>query len=539
MTFAPLTLSDSATQRRAKIVATLGPSSNTEPVIRNLVRAGVDVVRLNFSHGSYERKLAVMQLTRKISREERKPLCILGDLQGPKIRTAELKDHQPVLLKAGGRLTITPREVPGTAELVGTTFKTLAENVEQGSRILLSDGLIELRVHEVSGDDVICEIVNGGLLGENKGINLPGIPVRVPSLTEKDAEDLEFALKNGLDAIAVSFVRSAEDVRLVRNRVAAHGGETWIIAKLEKPQAIEDLDAILTASDAIMVARGDLGVELPPEQVPAIQKQIIRRAAEFRKPVITATQMLESMIENPRPTRAEVSDVANAVYDGTDAVMLSGESAIGKYPVEAVSMMARIVVDAERHINELRADRRQHLKSHLSIAETICEATAHAADDLDLRAIAVFTESGQTARQLSKYHPTSPIFALSPSEITVNRLSMLWGTTPILCPKVNTTEALVECAERLLEQGGYIKPREVVAIVAGTRTKSGSTNFLRLHVIGERNMEGVRFFTPKDEEPVPAPVVEEPDTQDNVEAPPAMPAQPDTKAAKKVSAKRK
>ena len=235
----------SLSQRRAKIVATLGPASNTEPVFRDLVRAGVDVVRLNFSHGSHEEKLALIQLIRKVSREEKKALCILGDLQGPKIRTSELKDHQPVLLKAGQRLTITPREVPGTAALVGTTFKTLAENVEQGSRILLSDGLIELRVHEVVGDDVVCEIVNGGMLGEHKGINLPGIPVRVPSLTEKDSEDLEFALKNGVDAIAVSFVRTAEDVRLVRNRVSAYGCETWIIAKLEKPQAIEHLDAIL------------------------------------------------------------------------------------------------------------------------------------------------------------------------------------------------------------------------------------------------------------------------------------------------------
>ncbi|MGD0940639.1 MAG: pyruvate kinase [Terracidiphilus sp.] len=544
MSFAPLNLTDSAPQRRAKIVATLGPATNTEPVIRNLVRAGMDVVRLNFSHGSYERKLAVLKLVRKISREEGKPICVLGDLQGPKIRTGELRDHQPVLLKEGGRLVITPREVPGTAELVGTTFKTLAENVEQGSRILLSDGLIELCVHEVKGDDVVCEIVNGGLLGEHKGINLPGIPVRVPSLTEKDAEDLEFALKNGVDAIAVSFVRTAEDVRLVRNRVAALGYETWIIAKLEKPQAIEDLDAILDASDAIMVARGDLGVELPPEQVPAIQKHIIRRAAEFRKPVITATQMLESMIENPRPTRAEVSDVANAVYDGTDAVMLSGESAIGKYPVEAVSMMARIVVDAERNIKELSADRRQHIHIHLSIAETICEATAHAADDLDLRAIAVFTESGMTARQLSKYHPTSPIFALSPAEATINRLNLLWGTTPVLCPKVNTTEALVECAESLLEQGGYVKAREVIAIIAGTRTKSGSTNFLRLHMMGERNMEGVRFFTPRVEEPVPEadiaePVVEEVAMPEVAQETVATPMPTAEKSARKTPARRK
>ena len=509
MPFAELSLIDSASQRRAKIVATLGPASNTEPVFRDLVRAGVDVVRLNFSHGTHEEKLALIQMLRKVSREERKPLCILGDLQGPKIRTGKLKEGKAVLLKAGQRLTITPREILGTASVVGTTFKTLAENVEQGSRILLSDGLIELRVHEVDGGDVVCEIINGGMLGEHKGINLPGIPVRVPSLTEKDAEDLEFALKNGVDAIAVSFVRTAEDVRLVRNRVSAYGGETWIIAKLEQPHAIEHLDSILQAADGIMVARGDLGVEVPPEKVPAIQKHIIRRAAEYRKPVITATQMLESMIDNPRPTRAEVSDVANAIYDGTDAVMLSGESAVGKYPVETVAMMGRIVTETELHIKlDEHAAPRERL-SHLSIAETICEATAHAADDLDLRGIALFTESGSTARQLSKYHPSAPIFALSPVEVTINRLNLLWGTTPIRCPKVNSTEALVDVAENLLEQSGYVRPREVIAIVAGTRTKSGSTNFLRLHVIGE-HQEGVRFFASKEDEKLPDPPPEAP-----------------------------
>jgi pyruvate kinase len=503
MSFAELSLSDSPTQRRAKIVATLGPASNTEPVFRDLVRAGVDVVRLNFSHGTHEEKLALIQMIRKVSREERKPLCILGDLQGPKIRTSKLKDHQAVMLKAGQRITITPRDVPGTATLVGTTFKTLAENVEQGSRILLSDGLIELRVHEVIGGDVVCEIINGGMLGENKGINLPGIPVRVPSLTEKDDADLEFALKNGVDAIAVSFVRTAEDIRLVRNRVSAYGSETWIIAKLEKPQAIEQLDSILQAADGIMVARGDLGVEVPPERVPAIQKHIIRRAGEYRKPVITATQMLESMIDNPRPTRAEASDVANAVYDGTDAVMLSGESAVGKYPVETVSMMSRIVSEAERTIKEqANASTQVRVKaSHLSIAETICEATAHAAEDLDLRGIALFTESGSTARQLSKYHPAAPIFALSPVEVTINRLNLLWGTVPIRCPKVNSTEAMVDLAENLLEQSGYVRPREVIAIVAGTRTKSGSTNFLRLHVLGEHSQEAGRFLSQHDDEP--------------------------------------
>jgi pyruvate kinase len=504
MPFAELNLTQSPSQRRAKIVATLGPASNSEQVIRAMIRAGVDVVRLNFSHSTHERKVAVMQKIRKVSREENKPLCILADLQGPKIRTALLKDHQAVLLKAGHKITITPRDVLGTASLVGTTFKTLAENVEQGSRILISDGLIELRVHQITGDDVVCDIINGGMLGESKGINLPGVLVRTPSLTEKDSEDLEFALNHGVDAIAVSFVRTAEDVSLVRNRVAAHGADTWIIAKLEKPQAVEHLDAILQVADGIMVARGDLGVEVPPEKVPAIQKYIIRRAAEYFKPVITATQMLESMIENPRPTRAEVSDVANAIYDGTDAVMLSGESAVGKYPVEAVQMMARIVTETERHMRESLGIQPRERRSGLTIAETICEATAHAADDLDLRGIALFTESGATARQLSKYHPTAPIFALSPLDVTVNRLNLLWGTTPIRCPKVNSNEAMVDCAETLLEQGGYVRPREVIAIVAGTRTKSGSTNFLRLHAMGENSPNGLRSRTSPTDKTAPA-----------------------------------
>src|SRR5579884_3133091 len=371
--------------RRAKIVGTLGPASNHESTFRELVRAGLDVARLNFSHGTHPEKLKLIEMVRKVAREENKPICILGDLQGPKIRTGRLKNRIPVQLKAGQRLTITPRDIPGTSTVIATTFPTLAENLEPGARILLSDGLIELRVIDIPGEDVDCEVINGGTLGEHKGINLPGIPVRVPSLTEKDEEDLEFGMKHGVDAIAVSFVRTAEDVRHVKYRVAALGMETWIIAKLEKPQAIENLEAILENADGVMVARGDLGVEMPPEKVPAIQKHVIRRSSEYRKPVITATQMLESMIENPRPTRAEASDVANAIYDGTDAVMLSGESAMGKYPLETVQMMSRIVQEAERTMKEQTGFQTRLHESHLSIAETICEATAHAAEDLDLR----------------------------------------------------------------------------------------------------------------------------------------------------------
>lgn len=472
------------TQRRAKIVATLGPASNNETVFRELVRAGLDVARLNFSHGTHPEKKALIEMIRKISAEEGKPVCILGDLQGPKIRTGKLKGHTPVLLKAGQRLTITPRDIQGTATMVSTTFQTLAENVEQGSRILLSDGLIELRVLEVDENDVVCEVINGGMLGENKGINLPGIPVRVPSLTEKDEEDLEFLLKNDVDAIAVSFVRTAEDVKLVRNRVSAYGGDTWIIAKLEKPQALDHLEAILEQADGVMVARGDLGVEVPPEKVPAYQKHIIRRANDYRKPVITATQMLESMIENPRPTRAEASDVANAVYDGTDAVMLSAESAAGKYPVEAVKMMAKIVAETEIQMRDNPQENRKHHQP-LSIGETICEAMAHAADDLALSAVAVFTETGTTARQLSKHRPRTQIVAFSSIDITLHRMGLLWGVRPVKCQRAHTTEQMVDVAEQLLVESGYARPREIIGIVAGTRTKSGSTNFLRLHVVGE------------------------------------------------------
>src|SRR5271170_1415382 len=432
--------------RRAKIVATLGPASNTPAIFRELVRAGLDVARLNFSHGSHEQKAELIRMVRTISKEERKPICILADLQGPKIRTGKLKGHKPVQLIAGKRLTITPREIEGTAALVGTTFKTLAENLERGSRILLSDSLLELHVESVKGVDVICEIVNGGMLGENKGINLPNIAVNVPSLTEKDEEDLIFA--------------------------------------------IDHLDSILEVTDAIMVARGDLGVEVPPEKVPALQKHIIRRAAEYRKPVITATQMLESMIDNPRPTRAEASDVANAIYDGTDSVMLSAESAAGKYPIEAVAMMAKIITETE---HQIRIDPPPALGHHpsvrLSIAETICECMSHAADDLDVAAIAIFSESGGTARLLSKYHPEPPIFALSPFEKVINRCMLLWGTYPILCARFRDTDKLVSMAEQILETQGHVHQRQIVGIVAGTRTKSGATNFMRLHMVGERDTE--------------------------------------------------
>src|SRR5215470_4198371 len=365
-------------RRKAKIVCTLGPASSSASVVRDLIRSGMDVARLNFSHGTHEEKARLIATIREVATSECKAVCILQDLQGPKIRTGRLKYRTPVALKAGSKVTITPKDVAGTNSVISTTFKTLAREVIPGARILLSDGLIELRVRSIQGEDVECEVVNGGLLGEHKGINLPGTIVSVPSLTEKDEKDLEFGLAHGVDMVAVSFIRTAADVQAVREKIKEFRGDVWVVAKLEKPQAIEHLEEILEISDSVMVARGDLGVEMPPEKVPIIQKHVIRRAAAWRKPVITATQMLESMIENPRPTRAEASDVANAIFDGTDAVMLSAETASGKYPRESVEIMSRIVVEAECNVNELGQIRRRRERRGLSVAETICEAIAHA-----------------------------------------------------------------------------------------------------------------------------------------------------------------
>ena len=313
-----------ANPRRAKIIATIGPSSNTKAALRDLLRLGMDVARLNFSHGSHEEHARNIERIRRAARREGRTVCILQDLQGPKIRTGRLKGHDPVLLESGSRVTITPRDVLGTPRVIATTFAGLAREVGPGARVLLSDGLIELRVRGRRGQDLECDVVNGGLLAEHQGINLPGAALTIPALTDKDRKDLEFGLKHAVDLVAISFVRSASDVREVKQLILDHGGNVPVIAKLEKPQALEQLEEIFEAADGVMVARGDLGVEMLPEQVPVIQKHVIRRAAEWRKPVIIATQMLESMIENPRPTRAEASDVANAVFDGTDAVMLSG-----------------------------------------------------------------------------------------------------------------------------------------------------------------------------------------------------------------------
>jgi pyruvate kinase len=478
----PSTPEPAFSSRRAKIICTIGPACHSEAEMRDLLRLGMDVARLNFSHGSHPDHARNIERLRRAAEKENRTVCILQDLQGPKIRTGRLERHEPILLKSGTTVVITPRDVAGTPTLISTTFPDLAQEVAPGARILLRDGLIELRVRIVRGKDVVCDVLNGGSLGEHQGINLPGTALSIPALTEKDRKDLEFGLKQGVDAVALSFVRTAADVNMVRQIVTALGSDTPLISKLEKPQAIDNIEEILEASDGIMVARGDLGVEMAPEKVPVIQKHVIRRAAVWRKPVITATQMLESMIENPRPTRAEASDVANAIFDGSDSVMLSAETASGRYPREAVAMMARIVVEAESSMEQF-TKRRRGDRHGLSVAETICESIAHAAEDLPMGAIAVFTETGNTARMISKYRPQAPIYAFTPNFTVAQRTNLYWGAHPMACSQGLSAEDMVRVAEKDLLQRRLLKPGDVLGVVAGTRQSSGSTNFMRLHTV--------------------------------------------------------
>ncbi len=386
------------------------------------------------------------------------------------------------MLHAGQRFTICAGDAPGDECGVSTTFTQLPREVHRGARILLADGLIELRVQQSRGDCVICEVVDGGELGEHKGINLPGIELRVPALTKKDYSDLAFALKHEVNYIAVSFVRRASDVAAAKKAIHAAGRDTPVIAKLEKPQAIENLDAILEVSDGVMVARGDLGVEMNPESVPVVQKQIIQRARDARRPVITATQMLESMTQHPRPTRAEASDVANAVLDGSDALMLSAETATGNFPLESVRMMDRIIRAAEGSVTSFS---HPHDTSDWDVAETVAELVCHAADESPIRLIAVFTETGSTARLISKHRPKTPIIAFTPFAETRRRLALLWGVVPRSIARVRDIDGLTQLTEKRLLEEKLVKRGDVVGIVAGTPLGiRGTTNFIKLHVVG-------------------------------------------------------
>ncbi|MBX7098966.1 MAG: pyruvate kinase [Myxococcaceae bacterium] len=473
--------------RRAKIVCTLGPASTSQEMLEKLLAAGMDVARLNFSHGTHEQHLQVIERIRAASLKVRKGVGILGDLQGPKIRTGKLESGE-VMLVEGREISITTEEsVLGTDQLVSTTYDHLAADVNVGDRILLDDGLLELKVLATDKKSLVrTEIIHGGILKNNKGINLPGVALRAEALTPKDKEDLLFGIKHGVDYIGLSFVRTPQDLDLTRAAMAEAGRQVPIIAKLEKPEAIARLDAILDKTDGVMVARGDLGVEIPPEEVPAIQKDIIRRANARALPVIVATQMLNSMIEHPRPTRAEASDVANAVFDGTDAVMLSGETASGRYPIESVEMMDRIVLAAESAMRQTfpRIGSGEPLKIPADFNDVICGIACRAAREAGARLVVAFTLTGTTARLLSHYRPQVPIIAFSPNQEVRRRLSLLWGTVPRVLEPMQETEAMVRrVEEELLARGLAHKGERIVIVFGAPVGQPGKINSLRLHTI--------------------------------------------------------
>jgi pyruvate kinase len=471
--------------RRTKIVATIGPVSRERPVLERLVRAGVDVVRLNFSHGEPEVHLRVMRAVREISAALDRPIAVLQDLSGPKIRTGRLRGGQPVMLADAARIVITTDEsVEGDASIVSTTYPALPADVRPGDRILLDDGNLELRVMRTTANDVECEVVHGGLLKPNKGMNLPGVKISAPALTDKDRRDLAFGIKNGVDYVALSFVRQAADVKETRAAIAALGGTAPVIAKIEKREAVEDLNAIVEAADGLMVARGDLGVELATEEVPTLQKQIIRIANAAGKAVITATQMLESMVEHPRPTRAEASDVANAIVDGTDAVMLSAETAAGRYPVESVETMARIAVYTEEHLSERDPVRRRaNPASTRMVARSLSRVAAMVAEELECKLIVAFTASGSTACLVSMYRPRSPIAAITYDEDTCRRLALWWVVVPLKSGIARTTDEMVMEAEELLKRKKLAGPGDVVLMLGGQSHTAGTTNMIRVQTL--------------------------------------------------------
>ncbi|WP_149402316.1 pyruvate kinase [Dictyobacter arantiisoli] len=474
--------------RRTKIVCTIGPATESEERLEQLIRAGMNVARLNFSHGAHDVHAAVIERVRKISERLGMPVAILQDLQGPKIRVGALQ--QPVSLVDGSTVTITTRTVTGTSQLIPTTYQNLPQDVKIGDRILLDDGLMELRVLEFNDTDVQCLVINGGLLKQHKGINLPGVNVSAPSLTEKDLEDLRFGVANDVDYVALSFVRAAKDVIEAKEHIKAlqaeyHTGGRQepipLIAKLEKPEAVQNLDEILAVVDGAMVARGDLGVEMAPEQVPLIQKHIITRCNELGLPVITATQMLESMITNPRPTRAEVNDVANAVLDGTDAVMLSAETSVGAFPIEAVAMMGRIAREIELNGNTAILPHCERLSQEHAVSH----AARALAEEASVKAIVVFTRSGLSAHLISKDRPLTPIFAYTPSIHVYRRLALWWGISSHTIPLSGTTDELISVVEQRLLDDNLMQKRDNVVIMGGLPIASEvRTNFVKLHCVG-------------------------------------------------------
>lgn len=475
-------------ERATKIVVTMGPACQDEPVLTELLLAGANVARLNFSHGTHESHAAVIRRLRQRCEQLSTSVCILQDLQGPKIRIGEL--HSPVEVQTGQTITLTTRMEMSGNDVIPVDFPEITRFVVRGDRLLIDDGTIELNVLGVRGDWIDAQVVTGGVIKANKGLNLPGVDLPIAALTEKDIQDLKFGLEQGIDAVALSFVQTAQDVIDCRNAIiqlAPDKADTPIIAKLERPEALENLEAIMEVADGVMVARGDLGVEMAPEQVPIAQKRIIECANRHGKVVITATQMLDSMISNPRPTRAEASDVANAILDGTDAVMLSGETAVGRYPVKAVQTMNAIICQAERHMTEWgRGLILPRAGAEADDTYYIAQAARALASDRNVAAIAVFTHSGRTARVMAKMRPERPILAFTSMLSTYHRLSLYWGVRGHLVPHAENIETMLDVVDRALTDYTPVEPGQQVVLICGYPIGSGTpANLALLHTVGQ------------------------------------------------------
>ena len=473
--------------KKTKIICTMGPATDDDEVLKDLMRSGMDIARLNFSHGDHEEQLGRIKRIKKFREELNLPIAILLDTKGPEIRTGLLETDDDVELVTGQEYTLTTRDIKGNNEITSITYAELPQDVEAGNTILIDDGLIELKVKEIKdGTDIVCDVINGGLLGSRKGVNVPNVRVNLPSITEKDKADIEFGLENGIDFIAASFIRNAEAVEEIKDIIGAHNMHVGVISKIENMEGVENIDAIIDASAGIMVARGDLGVEVPAEEVPFLQKEIIRKCNDAFKPVVTATQMLDSMIRNPRPTRAEATDVANAIYDGTDAIMLSGETAKGKYPVEAVKMMARIAERTEKEINYRKRFNDMAKYTDPGITDAICHATCSTAYDLDAKAIITVTKSGFSARMISKYRPGCDIIGCAMDEKVCRQLNLSWGVRPILLGEEWEVFVLFERAINACKRDGLLEKGDVTVITSGVPIgRSGTTNMLKVQVVAD------------------------------------------------------
>jgi len=466
---------------KTKIVCTIGPASRDPRILEKLMEAGMNVCRLNFSHGTHDEHAALIKDIRAVSGRLGLPIAILQDLAGPKIRTGKLKDREFVTLETGAAFVLTSRDVPGSDSEVGLTYADLPHNVRSGDAILLADGAMELKVDSTTDTDVKCTVVNGGPLGSNKGINLPARSINAPILSAKDKSDLEFGLNQGVDFIALSFVRTAHDVETVKRRIRDAKQDIPIIAKIEKFEALDNIDEIIAVADGIMVARGDLGVEIPIESVPSAQKMLIRKTNAAAKPVITATQMLRSMVENPRPTRAEVTDVANAIYDGTDAIMLSEETAMGEYPVEAVQVMSAVAADTEANFDYKNWGKRYEGDVKLSFKRAVAHGAVAMANDIDAAAIITCTKSGSTTRLVARHRPRQTLLTMTPVWQTALRMALVFGAVPVVIDMIDSAEGLETLAITQALQGGYVKPGQPVVITAGLPFNvAGTTNLIKV-----------------------------------------------------------